>query len=99
MHPFFFQGPHAHIYDIAGNKYQVWFLCIYHIYPAMKLCTRIVIADVQVADHNQFQRANHWTVRGQRQFLTIFMLIVQIAINKDAYHQDGNAKNSVPIII
>ena len=99
MHPFFFQGAHAHVDDIAGNQNQVWLLCINHVNPAVEFFARIMVAYMQVADHNQFQGTNHRTAGGERQFLAIFVLIVHIAIDKDAYHKDGNAKSGVPVII
>ena len=90
-HFFFFQWVHAHVDNITGNKYHVRLLIVNHVYPAMELLTWIMIADMQVADHHQFHRTCQMLVGGQRQLLAIFMLIVQVAIDKDGYHHHSDA--------
>ena len=64
-HTFLFQWTHAHIDDVAGNEYEVRLLGINHVYPAVELLTRIMIADVQVADHDQFHGACQVFAGGQ----------------------------------
>ena len=51
-HSFFLQGAHAHIDDVTGNEYKVGLLSINHVHPTAEFLARIVIADVQVADHH-----------------------------------------------
>ena len=98
-HTFLFDGAHTHVDDVTGNKYEIGLLGINHVYPAVEFLTTIMISDVQVADHHQFHGTCQMLAGGQRQLLTIFMLIVQVAVDEDSYHYNGNTQDRPPIII
>ena len=98
VHLLILERAHAHVDDVAGYEYHVWVLLVDHVHPSVQLVATVVVAYVQVAHHDQLDGFRH-LLRLERQLLTVFVLVVHVAIYEQGNHEDQNTQNHPSVII
>ena len=98
-HAFLDERAYGAVNDVTSNQYEVRVFGIDEVHPAGQFPPRIVVTDVQVAHHDNLVVMRQWLVGLQIQRHAYLILIMDIAVEEDAYHrhQDGSGRPSVLI--
>ena len=98
-HAFLDERAYGAVDDVTSNQYEVRVFGIDEVHPAGQFPPRIVVTDVQVAHHDNLVVMRQWLVGLQIQRHAYLILIMDIAVEEDAYHrhQDGSGRPSVLI--
>ena len=99
MHAFFAEGPHAHIDDVATDKDDVGLFAVDKVDPSGQFLTGIVVADVQVAGHDNLQGTRQGLRGGEGQRLAVLMAIVDVAIEERSHHEHRDGSHSPPVVV
>ncbi len=99
VHLLFDERTHAAIDDVAGYQHQVGMLSVNQVYPSGELAAAVMVAYVHVAQHDYLDGSLQPLLGGQMYLLTILLLIVQIAIEKDDEHEAEYTARSQPVVV
>ena len=73
----------TYIYNITCYKYHICFFFVYHINPFSKSFSLIMKTKMQIAYHYYFQWSLKFFICLYAYFFSVFMIIIDIAINKN----------------
>lgn len=97
-HVLVYERTYAHVYYVAGNEHHVGPLSVDHVHPAGQLLAGVVVAQVQVAHHDQPQRFGQRLRGGEQQRLA--HLVVVADVSQEEHHEKpcGESCRGVEIV-
>ena len=84
----------APVDDVAANEHEVRFLRVDEVHPAGEFRPTVVVPDVQVAGQDERERLFQGLIRLQRQFLTVFVRVMDGAQRHDERHEADRPQQS-----
>ncbi len=98
-HVFFDEGADAAVDDVAGNEDEVGLFGIDHIDPSGEFGAGVVVAEVEVAQHDDSVVLGEGFGGGKCEGHTHFVLVVEVAVEEDGENGHKDACHRPPIAV